>query len=159
MINLTMDKIFWRIYGIAIVCFTLFACASKAPVPDETKLAMINHSQTGSKNEEPVILLPRPEKKSYVDNAAVKHIIQKATKLTEQQRFESAIQELERGVAIAPKNPLVWQNIAMVRLYQGRFSQARQMASKSNALSQGDKDIIEINEEIIRSAKKELEEN
>lgn len=144
--------------GVAIVSLILAACASKSLTPGQQS-TMENHSQPGTRGEEPVIILPRPEKKAYVDNAAVRHIIQKAKILTEQQRFGSAMQELERGVTIAPNNPLVWQSIALVRLYQGRFAQANQMARKSNALSQGNKDIMAINQQIIASAKREQVQN
>lgn len=156
MINIVQLKSTSRLGTLVFFCLFLFACASKPPVSDNEQVAMIDNSAF---SKEDAIILPKPKEKAYVHNAAIKRLIQRAVKLTEQERYESAIQELERGLTIAPNNPHIWQNLALVRLHQGRYWQAEQLASKSNALSQGDIDLMSINGQIITAAKEEQQAN
>ena len=39
---------------------------------------------------------------------------------------------------IEPRNPLLWQRLAAVRIDQQQYLQAENLAKKSNALAQGD---------------------
>jgi len=150
-----MLNILWLIF----LSLFLFACASKPPSSGDEQLAMIDNKAITEPGIEPGIILPKPKEKAYVHNAAIKRLINRAKKMTEQERYDSAIQELERGLAIAPNNPHIWQNLAMVRLFQGRYLQAEQLANKSNALSQGDSNLKSINRQIIISAREEAGTN
>jgi predicted Zn-dependent protease len=48
--------------------------------------------------------------------------------------MEAAGASLERALRIEPRNPLLWQELARVRLQQGQFRQAENLAAKSSAL-------------------------
>lgn len=50
----------------------------------------------------------------------------------------TAMSTLERAVRIEPRNPLVWIEIAKVRLASGEAPQAESVARKAVALSEGD---------------------
>lgn len=153
MINSYQMKIVMQLVWLLVLSLFLFACASKPQSQSEPQqLAMIDNG-TGQQDSD--IVLPKPKTKTYVHNAAIKRLIERAILLTEQERYESAIQELERGLSIAPNNPHIWQNMALVRLHQGRYWQAEQLASKSNALSQGDDMLMSINSQIITVSKTE----
>lgn len=55
--------------------------------------------------------------------------------------FDSASGDLERALRIEPRNPLLWSQLADVRYSQKDFSQAVQLAAKSNTLAAGDIDL------------------
>jgi len=42
---------------------------------------------------------------------------------------------LERALRIEPRNPVLWQRLAKVRMEQGEYSRAENLAAKSNALA------------------------
>jgi cytochrome c-type biogenesis protein CcmH/NrfG len=52
---------------------------------------------------------------------------------------EAAAANLERALRIEPRNPALWQELARVRLDQGQYRQAENLAAKANALSGGDR--------------------
>ncbi|HET8700839.1 MAG TPA: tetratricopeptide repeat protein [Nitrococcus sp.] len=45
---------------------------------------------------------------------------------------------LERALRIAPRNAIIWQNLAVVRYRQGQYAQAESLALKSIALAGND---------------------
>ena len=55
--------------------------------------------------------------------------------------FDSAAGDLERALRIEPKNPLLWSQLADVRYSQRNFTQAVQLAAKSNTLAGSDNDL------------------
>ena len=48
-----------------------------------------------------------------------------------------AAASLERALRISPRDPVIWQRLALVREQQGRYGQAAELASKSNSLAAG----------------------
>ncbi len=50
-------------------------------------------------------------------------------------QYAQAVLALERALRIEPRNPLLWHDLAKVRMQQQRYHQAAQLAAKSNALS------------------------
>jgi predicted Zn-dependent protease len=72
--------------------------------------------------------------------AAVRRLIRSAEVQSGSGRYNVAASTLERALRISPKDPLVWQRLAQVRLKQGQWGLAVQMASKSNSLAVGDLD-------------------
>lgn len=51
--------------------------------------------------------------------------------------YVAAAANLERALGIQPLEPYVWNRLARVRLEQGRYVQARHLASRSNILAGG----------------------
>lgn len=60
---------------------------------------------------------------------------------------------LERALRIEPRNPYLWQELARVRLGQGQYQQAENLAAKSNALAGGDQGLRAENWQIIGQAR------
>jgi len=62
-------------------------------------------------------------------------------KQAEQQRrgrdYVGAAANLERALGLQPLEPYVWNRLARVRMEQGRYVQARNLASRSNVLTGG----------------------
>lgn len=61
---------------------------------------------------------------------------------------------LERAMRIAPKDPLLWQRLAEIRLEQGDAQQAEALARKSNALVTLDTSLMHRNWQIIAQARR-----
>lgn len=49
--------------------------------------------------------------------------------------LDAAVVSLERALRIAPEDPLLWNELAEVRLDQKQYGRAEQLAAKSNALA------------------------
>jgi tetratricopeptide (TPR) repeat protein len=65
----------------------------------------------------------------------------------------AAAATLERALRIAPKDALLWHELASVRLTQGRWQLAEQMAAKSNNLARNEQQLIAANWRLIASAR------
>jgi Tfp pilus assembly protein PilF len=53
-------------------------------------------------------------------------------------RLVSAAASLERALRIEPRNPVLWQELARVRLMQGDYAQAESVAARSNSWAGSD---------------------
>jgi len=73
---------------------------------------------------------PRPSR-----NAAVLALWDQARQESAGGRTQAAGASLERALRIEPRNPALWQELARIRLAQGQFRQAENLAAKSNALA------------------------
>jgi cytochrome c-type biogenesis protein CcmH/NrfG len=68
-------------------------------------------------------------------NTAVLALLKKAHDQAAAGRMEASGANLERALRIEPQNPVLWQELARVRLAQGQYRQAEHLAAKSNALA------------------------
>lgn len=68
-------------------------------------------------------------------------------------RLDGAAAALERALRIAPQNPVIWQRLADVRLKQGRYDQAIQLATKANSFAAEDRFLQARNWRIISQAR------
>ena len=75
-------------------------------------------------------LAPKPSQ-----NAGVLALLDQARQESAAGRLPAAGASLERALRIEPRNPVLWQQLAQVRLAQGEFPQAENLAAKSNALA------------------------
>jgi Tfp pilus assembly protein PilF len=53
-------------------------------------------------------------------------------------RLPKAAASLERALRIEPRNPRLWQELARVRLQEGDYVQAENLAARSSAWAGGD---------------------
>lgn len=63
---------------------------------------------------------------------------------------------IERAVRIAPQDPLAWNRLAFIRLQQNDWTQAEQLAMKSNSFADGQSNLQLRNWRIIAEARKRL---
>ncbi len=66
---------------------------------------------------------------------AVESLLNTAKEHYEKEQFEQAAATLERAIRIKPKHPILWHNLAGVRLAQGDWERAASLASKSNTIA------------------------
>jgi len=72
------------------------------------------------------------------ENTAVVALLQKSRSQSAAGQWEAASASLERALRIEPRNPALWQKLARVRLDQGDYPQAENLAAKSNSLAGSD---------------------
>jgi tetratricopeptide (TPR) repeat protein len=91
---------------------------------------------------------PKPSR-----NAAVVALLDKAQAQSSAGQLEAADASLERALRIEPRNPVLWQELAQVRLGQSQYRQAENLAAKSNSLAGDDKGLRAENWWIIGQAR------
>lgn len=87
------------------------------------------------------------------DNAAVMALLNKAKNQSVAGRMDEASANLERALRIEPRNPVLWHELARVRLEQGQYRQAENMAAKSNMLAGTDRYLQAQNWRVIGEAR------
>lgn len=76
--------------------------------------------------------------------SAVESLLNDAKNYYEMKQFEQAAALLERALRIEPRNPILWHNLAGVRLAQEDWKRAANLATKSNTLAGSNKDYKEL---------------
>ncbi len=89
-------------------------------------------------------------------NEAVVALLGQAQTQSSTGQLEAAGASLERALRIEPRNPALWQELARVRLGQGQYRQAENLAAKSNAFAGNDKRLRAENWRIIGQARSKL---
>jgi Tfp pilus assembly protein PilF len=87
-------------------------------------------------------------------NTAVAAILLDVQSAIQRGQYNIASAQLERALRIEPANPHIWHYLAKVRLNQGRYGQAANLAAKSNALARGDQELRAQNQQIIEMARR-----
>lgn len=85
----------------------------------------------------PVVVQPQRKLADGHDMPAVQSLLASASASLNQGRPEDAATSLERAQRLAPQSAAVYQKLAEVRLQQGRFVEAEQLARKGLAYAQG----------------------
>lgn len=82
---------------------------------------------------------PRADKPSpRAENVAVAGLMENARAEASAGRLASAAASLERALRIEPRNPRLWHELARVRLRQGEYAQAENVAARSNSWAGSD---------------------
>lgn len=68
-------------------------------------------------------------------------------------RLPNAVASLERALRIEPKNPRLWRELARVRLQEGEYAQAENLAARSNSWAGADNDLRAENWRLIAEAR------
>ena len=76
--------------------------------------------------------------------SAVESLLNDAKTYYEMKQFEQAAALLERALRIEPRNPILWHNLAGIRLAQEDWKRAANLATKSNTLAGSNKDYKEL---------------
>ncbi|MGH8554319.1 MAG: tetratricopeptide repeat protein [Gammaproteobacteria bacterium] len=69
---------------------------------------------------------------------------------------EQAAATLERALRIEPRNPWLWHRLAVLRLQQGYWDRAAELAKKSNLLARNHRRLLMGNLEVIQAARAHL---
>lgn len=101
-------------------------------------------------------LLPPEVPPAPSQNPAVVALFDQARTQSSAGQGEAAGSSLERALRIEPRNPVLWQELARLRLAQGQYRQAENLAAKANALAGDDQRLRAENWRIIGQARSEL---
>jgi len=66
---------------------------------------------------------------------AITILLNEAKEFYDNKENEQAAALIERALRISPRNPILWHNLAGVRLQQEQWERAASLAAKSNALA------------------------
>ena len=120
--------------------FTVAMCACAAPGPAPVEQA------PGAPPPSPVSAGPK-------ESVAVAGLMDSARADAAAGRLTNAAASLERALRIEPRNPRLWQELARVRLQQGDFVQAEQLAQRSNSWAGSDSALRAENARIVEQAR------
>jgi len=95
----------------------------------------------------------QPSEPVASDNQAVVALLDDARSESAAARPAEAAAALERALRIEPRNPVLWQELARVRLNEGDYVQAETLAARSNAWSGKDRRLRAANWRIIAEAR------
>jgi predicted Zn-dependent protease len=125
----------YRLFALAF----LAGCAAESPSPPSEAPAPAPAES------------PAPAAKG--ENVAIAGLMQSARSDSEAGKLGSAAATLERALRIEPKNPRLWQELARVRLKQGEYAQAENVAARSNAWAGSDNSLRAENWRLIAQAR------
>ena len=86
-------------------------------------------------------------------NPAVLALLNNADAQEQAGQFEQAAAALERALRLEPRNAMLWHRLARLRLSQGQWQTAVDLAAKSNSLAGGNGDLQARNWQVIAVAK------
>lgn len=156
------------IWYISVFLF-LMSCARNAQMPasvhyPEESVSVQTPSSSSSESPSPTssFVTPIAPPASTTDtlqstiavrgvNNALNTILEKAAQYKQKGQLPQAASTLERGIKINPDAPVLWQRLAEIKLLQGNYEQAEQLALKSNSLT-ADSELHQINLAIIQQA-------
>ncbi len=88
------------------------------------------------------------------ENSAVVSLIEEAEQLSNIGQFDNAGISLERAIRIEPRNPQLWHKLAQIRISQQLYSQAENLARKSNSLCLDNSQLRSLNWKLISDARR-----
>lgn len=97
---------------------------------------------------------PAPVQASSVHGKAVVALLESVGQQEAQGDYTAAAATLERALRIEPRNGHLWQRLANLRLQQGQYRAAADLAARSNALAGGDLELQRDNWRLIARARR-----
>ena len=152
-----------------LIVITLISGAACSTTIHRDEIPVIDHSISDPARSEKLIARSEPPAitesinitealvgisgSSYRSNPAVSSLLTDAKQELNLGHLDSAAALIETSLELDPKNPLLWNRLANVRLSQKNWQQAYVLANKSNSLSLKDTQIQVDNWHIIEQAK------
>lgn len=153
-------KLMFRSLALSILTL-LISCSSAdkrmtpAPVKGgESRAEAVPVKPKSEVEDIEVIAYRAPAPVSMEPVSAVVALLDESDRQLKAGEFNRASATLERALRIEPRNAHLWNRLAHVRLKQGRFAMAGDMAAKSNALSGENPDLQQDNWSIIASTRR-----
>jgi Tfp pilus assembly protein PilF len=91
------------------------------------------------KPAEPEVPVVTPASPAVKENIAVAGLMETARADAASGNLANAAASLERALRIEPRNPRLWHELARVRLKQGQYAQAENVAARSNSWAGDDR--------------------
>jgi predicted Zn-dependent protease len=126
--------------GFAVLLIFLAACATAPEGPPEPPPA-------------PPATAEPPPPVARSENVAVAGLMESARADAAAGKLSTAAASIERALRIEPRNPRLWQELARVRLQQTQFTQAENIAARSNSFAGSDNALRAENWRLIAQAR------
>lgn len=130
------------------------------PQDVKTKNPVITNTETEFEPTESDIVIKDSQREKSVSEQSSSPVaeafLEDANKYSTAGDSDRAIASLERGLDIEPKNPWLWNRLALERLKQGMWVKAITLAKKSNAFASGHNQLQKENWQIISEARTAL---
>ncbi len=104
-----------------------------------------------AENAAPAPTTPEPD--SGMNSPAVVALLDEAEVYASQGDGDQAAATIERALRIEPKNPWLWHRLAVIRMQQGRYSEAIELAARSSSLANGDARLLQGNQEVMERSR------
>jgi len=124
---------------------------SRLPAPATAIEVLPPPGEADSRAETP-IQAPATSAEQPQASPAVVALLETARKQAAAGEDEQAAANLERALRIEPKNPWLWHRLGVLRLQQGNYQAAIDLANKSNALAAGNRRLLAGNWELLARA-------
>jgi tetratricopeptide (TPR) repeat protein len=79
-------------------------------------------------------------------------LLDNARKYASAKDYDKAAAALEGAIHIEPKNAGIWRDLALMRLYQGKYKQAEDTAARAKSLAGNDERVRAKSQEVIVAA-------
>jgi predicted Zn-dependent protease len=130
----------WRLWVLASLGLGVTGCGIAPPMNEA-----LPRQQASSGPQQPLAGSPA--------NPAVVALLDTAQTQQLAGNYEQAAAALERALRLEPRNAMLWHRLAQVRLSQGQWRNAIDLAAKSNSLAGGQRDLQASNWLVIAQAK------
>jgi predicted Zn-dependent protease len=146
------------LYSVAAVLLLLAGCATVTKPPQGAAVpppgAQPQAVQPPQAPEAAAQVVIEPVQRTEMSqNRAVVTLLDRAQAEADAGKPDAAGASLERALHIEPRNPWVWQQLAQMRLNEGRYDQAISLARKSNSFSGGKRRVQAVNWQLIARAR------
>ncbi len=132
----TGDRRIWSTLSCCTALLLLAACGGPVTRPEPVITAAIEPGAL----PEPILAVALVEEArasgptlevAPLENPAVEMLVTQADSSREQSDLDTAAGLLQRALRLEPDNPRLWQRLAEIRLQQGRYLEAEEMAMRS----------------------------
>lgn len=155
--NATVKIAFLRLFLLLAVALLFQGCAAYYPsspthYPPPPAVVRKQPSKQSVPTIQKVPSMKAPQTPQQGSVAA--NFARQAAEKSRQGNHDLAASILERGLRIAPKDAMLWSQLAEVKMEQRQYQQARSLAAKSNSLAGANSAIVHKNHWIIQEAQK-----
>lgn len=124
-----------------------------APLPErQTRIEELPPPEGQAEQQQDPVQAPPQRPEQPRASSAVVALLETAREQAAAGQDEQAAANLERALRIEPKNPWLWHRLGVLRLQQGNYQAAVDLAQKSNSLAGGNRRLMAGNWELLARA-------
>lgn len=143
----------YQITAIVLVSLFLNGCAGREWSPYPKRVIYEPRQDTDYRQSEPKrIPTPTPTPSPTIGSAGA--LYHKAKDYLSQGDYNQAEMTMERALRVEPRNGYYWHTLAKVKYRKKQYSQAVQFCLKSKSMAGSDRQLIQINDDLIERAKR-----
>lgn len=123
------------------------------PLPErQTRIEELPPPEEQRKQQQEPVQAPPERAEQPQASSAVVALLETASEQAAAGHDEQAAANLERALRIEPKNPWLWHRLGVLRLQQGNYQAAVDLAQKSNSLAGSNRRLMAGNWELLARA-------